>query len=499
MELWILLACAVLFLITIHVLYVVVLGHKRREAPLPPGPAGLPIIGNALTFFGLLSHNPHRALARLAQTYGPIFSFRPGTTCTFVVLSSPALAREALAEKDSALAARFVPDSVRARSYGVGSVAFMPSSNPLWKQHRATVAAHLISGRGLSATRPIRDRHARRLAEHLRSCSGRPVHVGEAVFSAANNAISNILFSADVVDLRMQGGTPFKDVVGELFREWAKPNVSDAFPFLARLGLLGSRRRTSRNLGQLFKLFDEFVGRRLAGGEHHGDMLDDVLELYARSQLTRSEITTLFTDMFIGASETSNITVEWAMAHLLRHPDKMKKLQAEIATSIGSKEFIEESDLDKLPYLHAVVKETLRLHPAVPVVTREAAAEGVSLGGFPVPIGTCILVNLWAIGRDPTVWSEPEEFMPERFLCTDRELHFRGSDFAYRPFGGGRRMCPGLDFAARFVPLVLASIVHKIDWRLPERMVLQDIDLSERCTLVLALATPLIAVPTSTA
>jgi len=210
--------------------------------------------------------------------------------------------------------------------------------------------------------------------------------------------------------------------------------------------------------------------------------------------------------MFIGASETSNITAEWAMAHLLRRPDKMERLRAEIAASLGAKEFVEEGDLGSLPYLHAVVKETLRLHPAVPVVTREVAASGgVSLGGFPVAAGTCVLVNLWAIGRDPAAWPDrPEAFVPERFLAGRRggaagALHFRGPDFAYRPFGEGRRMCPGLDFAARFVPLVLASMVHRIEWRLPEGMAPEDVDLSDHCTLVLKLAKPLVAVPVSTA
>lgn len=188
------------------------------------------------------------------------------------------------------------------------------------------------------------------------------------------------------------------------------------------------------------------------------------------------------------------------MAHLLHLPEKMTKLCAEISAALASKDFVEESDLDKLPYLHAVVKETLRLHPAVPVVTREVSADGVSLGGFPVPLGTCVLINLWAIGRDPTAWSKPEEFMPERFLSADaRALHFRGSDFAYRPFGAGRRMCPGLDFAARFVPLVLASILHKIDWKLPDGITSDDVDLTDHSTLVLGLAKPLHAVPIFTA
>lgn len=293
------LASMVLAMITIHALYLL-RRHKLKHVsgaslPLPHGPVGLPLIENAFTFFGLLRHNPHRAFARLADVYGPIFSFRPGRTCTFVVLSSPALAREALAEKDAVLANRFVPDSVRALAYDAGSMAFLPSSNPLWKQHRVTTGVHLTSGKGLNMTRPIRDRHARQLAELLRACSGRPVKVGEIVFGAANNVIANILFSENVVDLHVQGGEPFKDIVGGLFGEWSKPNISDAFPFLAPLDLLGSRRRTSKNLGKLYKLFGGFIERRIASGQSHNDMLDAALELYAKSQLTCSEIAKLFT------------------------------------------------------------------------------------------------------------------------------------------------------------------------------------------------------------
>nr|CAB3486778.1 unnamed protein product [Digitaria exilis] len=400
-------------------------------------------------------------------------------TCTFVVLSSPSMAREALSENEAALASRFVPDSVRALAYGAGSMAFLPSSDPLWKHHRVTAGVFLTSGKGLAATRPVRDRHAPRLAVRLRGCSGRPVMVGEAVFAAANNAISNILFSEDVVVedglLGVQGvlrrRPAFMDTVAALFEEWAKPNVSDAFPFLAPLDLFGSRRRTSRNLARLYEMFHGF-------------------------------------DMFIGASETTNITVEWAMAHLLRHPAKMEKLRAEITAKLGPKDFVEEADIGDLPYLDAVVKETLRLHPAVPVATREVAADGVSLGGFPMAIGTCVLINLWAIGRDPAAWpDQPEVFMPERFMggggAAAGALGFRGSsDFAYRPFGAGRRMCPGMDFAARFVPLVLASMLHRMEWRLPETegvIGTEGVELGDHCTLVLKLAKPLVAVPEYTA
>jgi len=183
------------------------------------------------------------------------------------------------------------------------------------------------------------------------------------------------------------------------------------------------------------------------------------------------------------------------MALLLKHRDKMEKVKAELAASLGSKDFVEELDLDELPYLRAVVKETLRLQPPAPLLPRMVVADGVSLGGFSVPMGTCVLVNLWAIGRDPTAWPRPEEFVPERFLG-DEAADFRGSmDFAYRPFGAGRRMCPGLDFATRLVPLLLASILHKVEWRLPDGMAPEDVDLKDRYSMVLELAEPLRAVP----
>lgn len=190
------------------------------------------------------------------------------------------------------------------------------------------------------------------------------------------------------------------------------------------------------------------------------------------------------------------------MLRLLRHPDKMEKVRAELAASLGSKEFVEESDLDKLPYLHAVVKEVMRLHPSVPLVPRKVVAQaGMSLGGFCVPKGTCILVNLWALGRDPASWPEPEEFVPERFLAAgDRPaavMSFRGgdSDFSYIPFGAGRRVCPGMDMASRFVPLVLASILHKVEWKLPDAMAPEDVDLSEDGSVTLEPATPPLAIP----
>ncbi|KAF7005523.1 hypothetical protein CFC21_020639 [Triticum aestivum] len=510
-----LLACmAVTTLITIHTRHILRKhGRKRVSPPQPPGPAGHPILGNLLYVIGPLRNNPHTALASLAQTYGPILSLRLGLTRTIVVVSSAAAAHEALAKNDAALASRLVPDTVHAMSYGATSMVFLPSSNPLWKQDRVIMGARFSSGRGLDTIRPILECHAGHLTEYLRACSstGMPVIIREAVNRTVLNVISNILFSEDVVDLRAPGAQPFRGLIVPVLEEWSKSNVSDAFPFLAPIDhLLGSRRRISIHLAKLFNFFDqEIVQRRLArtstntGSEKNNDMLDILLARQAMSKLTRQEIITFLTDMFIAASDTSTVTVQWAMAQLLRHPEKMEKVRHELraCVGVGSNDFVKESDLDNLPYLHAVVKETLRLHPAVPLIPREVAADGVSLGGFPVPIGTGVVVNLWAIGRDPTVWPQSDKFMPERFLAAGAgdAVHFQvKDDYTYRPFGAGRRVCPGMDYALRSVPLLLASLVHKTEWRLPDGMAPEDIDLNDRYGTVLNLATPLYVVPLST-
>ncbi|GJN20264.1 hypothetical protein PR202_gb07619 [Eleusine coracana subsp. coracana] len=198
-------------------------------------------------------------------------------------------------------------------------------------------------------------------------------------------------------------------------------------------------------------------------GSTTNDVLDMLLARLAQSKLTRQQITTFLTDMFIAASDTSTVTVQRALAQLLRHPEKMEKLRAELVARLGFNEFIKATDLDDLPYLQAVVKETLRLHPAVPLIPREVVADGVSLGGFPVPIG-----------RDEKAWPQPEEFVPEGFLGVSV-------------------------YTAHSVPLLLASLPHKMEWKLPEGMGPDDIDLSDRYGTVLDLATPLRAVPVSAA
>ncbi|CAM0872273.1 unnamed protein product [Alopecurus aequalis] len=206
----------------------------------------------------------------------------------------------------------------------------------------------------------------------------------------------------------------------------------------------------------------------------------------------RQTLRSLLTDLFSAGTDTSSGTVEWAMAELLQNPPSMAKAREELAQVIGSKSEIEESDIGQLKYLQAIVKEVFRLHPPAPFLLPRQAVATTELGGYTVPKGARVLVNVWAIGRDRKLWTEPEKFMPERFM--GKEIDYRGRDFELLPFGSGRRICPGMPLAVRMVHLMLATLLYRFEWRLPREVEGNGVDMGEKFGMILGLATPLHAI-----
>uniref|UniRef100_A0ACD5XR89 Uncharacterized protein n=1 Tax=Avena sativa TaxID=4498 RepID=A0ACD5XR89_AVESA len=198
----------------------------------------------------------------------------------------------------------------------------------------------------------------------------------------------------------------------------------------------------------------------------------------------------------MAGTDTNSLTVEWTMAELLRRPAIMSKVRSELQQVIGSKQYPDESDISKLAYLRTVVMETMRHHPPGPLLMpREAMADSAEVGGFTVPKGAMVIVNLWAIMRDPATWTQPEEFVPERFVKVDMDFRGDMDRFEFMTFGAGRRACPGMAMATRAVMLILASLLHAFEWRLPEGMHPTDVDLRDRFGTSLNMVTPLKAVP----
>lgn len=195
-------------------------------------------------------------------------------------------------------------------------------------------------------------------------------------------------------------------------------------------------------------------------------------------------------DMVVGGTETTSNTVEFALAEMMNKPDVMIRAQEELDNIIGKNNAVEESHLGKLPFLHAITKEVLRLHPALPLMVPHCPSEQCVVGNYTIPEGARVFVNVWAIHRDPSVWENPNEFIPDRF--SNGKGDYSGKDFSYIPFGSGRRICAGMAMGERIVMYSLASLVHSFDWKLPET---QKLDLSEKFGIVLKKRMPLVAIP----
>ena len=181
------------------------------------------------------------------------------------------------------------------------------------------------------------------------------------------------------------------------------------------------------------------------------------------------------------------------MSELLNNPKAMEKAQKELSEVVGMDKIVEESHLPKLNFLNAVIKETLRLHPPVPLLVPRVPFQTTTVGGYTIPKGTKILLHVWAIQRDPTIWDNPGEFKPERFLLDSTTLDFKGNNFEFIPFGSGRRMCPGLPLAERMVAHLLASFLHSFDWKLADG---KKLDMSETLGIVLQKTNTSVAIPT---
>ncbi|XP_031505473.1 geraniol 8-hydroxylase-like [Nymphaea colorata] len=465
---------------------------SRKTSNLPPGPVSWPLVGSLLQLRGL----PNEALARLSKQYGPLMTVWLGCKAT-VVVSSAEMAEEVMHRQKHVLSGRVSPDVATALGYDQHSFV-LSQVGPRWRELRRMSNSELFTPRRLDGLKGLREEKVRTLLQHVREASthGRAVDIHECVFATSLNLIACTLFSQDMVDLGSEL-TPgsFKSILFEMFEICLKPNLSDFFPALRWIDPQGLRRHNGNALTRVYAILDELIDKHLrayeaaaAKGEakKNEDFLDVLLELTRdpNSGFTRENIRPLLLDLFMAGSETSSNTIEWAMTELLRHPDKMAAARSELKQAIGASNFVKESDIMHLPYLAAVMKETLRLHPPAPLIPRRADAT-MTLGGFTIPKHSQMLINVWALGSDDTLWDKPTYFLPERFIESD--VNFNGKHFQFMPFGAGKRICPGIPLASRIVLLVLASLINSFSWTpSPE-----EVDVKAKFRLVPQKAIPL--------
>ena len=209
-----------------------------------------------------------------------------------------------------------------------------------------------------------------------------------------------------------------------------------------------------------------------------------------RKPLTTEEIQ----DLFAGASDTSLMTVEWAMAEMMKNTTTMHKAQEEVRQVFADKEKFDDAGLHDLKYLKLVIKETLRLHPPVALIPRECS-ETSQIHGYDIYPKTKVLVNAWAIGRDSDSWTNPEMFYPERFL--ESSVDYKGTNFQLIPFGSGKRMCPGIVMAMAIIEPLLARVLLQFDWKLPNGAHPESLDMSDDFGLVVKRKSDLNLIPTT--
>nr|QWK52444.1 cytochrome P450 76C4-4 [Isatis tinctoria] len=476
---------------------------KRRSlqaAVAPPGPPRLPIIGN----INLVGKNPHRSFADLSKTYGPVMSLKLGCLNT-VVVTSPEAAREVLRTYDQILSCRTSTYAIRSINHHELSVVWLPPSSARWRLLRKLSATQLFSPQRIEATKALRVNKVKELVSFMSESSEREeaVDISRASFITALNIISNIMFSVDLGSYDTKNINAFQDIVIGIMEAVGNPDAANYFPFLQFLDVQGNCEKMKDCSKRLFRVFRGFIDAKLAEksvGNNPKDVsdcdfVDALLDLTEGdgAELSINDIEHFLLDLFAAGTDTNSSTVEWAMAELLRNPKTMAKAQAEIEKVIGQNGVVEESDISELPYLQAVVKETFRLHPPAPLLVPRKAESDVEVLGFMVLKDTQVLVNVWAIGRDPSVWEDPTRFEPERFL--GKEIDVRGRDYVLTPFGAGRRICPGLPLAVKTVPLMLASLLYSFEWKLPNGVVPEDLDMDESFGLTLHKTNPLHAIP----
>ncbi|CAA3016391.1 geraniol 10-hydroxylase [Olea europaea subsp. europaea] len=469
---------------------------STRGKNLPPGPTPLPIIGN----LHLLGDQPHKSLAKLAKTYGPIMCLRFGSINT-VVITSSAMAKEVLQKQDLAFSSRHIPNAIHAHNQFKYSVVWLPVAST-WRSLRKILNSNMFSGNRLDANQHLRVRKVQELITYCRknSQAGEAVDIGRAAFRTSLNLLSNTIFSKDLTDPFSDSAKEFKDLVWNVMVEAGKPNLVDFFPVLEKLDPLGIRRRMTIHFGKIIELFggliNERLKRRKSDNSKNSDVLDVLLDTSQENpeEIDRVHIERLCLDLFVAGTDTTSSTLEWAMAETLKNPATMKKAKAELEEVIGKGKVLEEADVSRLPYLRCMVKEALRIHPPVPFLIPRRVEQDVEVSGYTVPKNSQVLVNAWAIGRDPTLWENPLEFKPERFM--ESELDIRGRDFELIPFGAGRRICPGLPLAIRMVPVMLGSLLNSFDWKLEGGISPKDLDMEEKFGITLQKANPLRAVPT---
>ncbi|XP_057440503.1 5-OH-xanthotoxin synthase-like [Lotus japonicus] len=451
---------------------------NKKPATVPPGPKGLPIIGN---LHQLDNSSLHFQLLNLSKIYGPIFSLRIGLRPA-IVISTPGIAKKILNDHDLDVSRRPPNLGNQKISYNGIEIIFSPY-NDTWREIRKLVVVHILSFKKVSIFSHVRKDEVKKMIKKISGhvCSSKITNLSEIVLSTSISIIWRIGFGRKC-DEEGAEKSRIHGLLNETEDIFTSFFISDHIPFMGWIDrLTGLRARVENAFKRMDMFSQEVLNEHLDPNRpketEEGDIVDVLLRLQKQGHLsidlTHDHIKGVIMDLIVGGTDTSASTSVWVMTALMKYPRTMKKAQEEVRNLYGNKEFIDEEDIQKLKYLKAVIKETFRLYPTAPLLPRETNKSFI-VDGYEIQPKTLVYVNTWAIHRDPEAWKDPDEFYPERFLNND--IDFKGRDFELIPFGAGRRICPGLPMGIATVELIIANLLNSFDWELPIGMAPEDID-----------------------
>ncbi|KAJ9139585.1 hypothetical protein P3X46_030309 [Hevea brasiliensis] len=444
----------------------------------PPGPWRLPLIGNIHQLAGCESH--HR-LTELGKTHGPVMLLQLGQVRA-VVISSADTAKLLLKTHELHFVGRPSLLAADIMLYNRTDISFAVYGD-YWRQMKKITILELLSAKRVKSFKSVVNEEVSNFVKHVYSKAGSPVNLSKKL-----SLLGNGIIAITSVGKKFKKQEASLRVVENAIRVAGGFSVADA-------GVSSTLRRAHREADDML---EEIINERKTNKTEADNILDVLLDIQKRGNLqlplTTDNIKAIILDMFAGASDTSLVTAEWAMAEMVKNPSIMKKAQEEVRKVFGEKGDMDDSSgHGELKYLKLVIKETLRLHPPVALIPRECG-EKSELYGYDIYPKTKVLVNAWAIGRDPNSWNDSENFDPERFL--DSSIDFKGNNFEFIPFGAGKRICPGIVMAVAIIEPLLAQLLYHFDWELPSEAKPESLDMSDTFGLVVKRKIDLILIPT---
>ncbi|KAI3790105.1 hypothetical protein L2E82_02919 [Cichorium intybus] len=501
---------ATIFSIVVLAFLLHILSKKRaktKNTRNPPQAKGAwPIIGHLHLLGG--PQLPHKVLGDMAEKHGPIFSIKLGVHQALVV-SDAVIAKECFTTNDKAFAGRPKSEAVKLMAYDYAVFGFAPYGD-YWRQMRKVVMLEVLSQRQVEMLRHVRASELKASIKDLydvwvlnnKTENSKMVRVemsqwfGNFVVNIMVRVLAGKRFSPNDEE-----GVRFQTIITKFFELMGAFVVSDFIPCLKCLdvgGYIKAMKKTSTDLDNIFEgWLKEHKFQSKPTPQHEGkqdfiNVLISVLQGASKDDFSGFDhdiiIKATCEQLLAAGVDTTSMTLTWALALLLNNPNALKTARDEIDEHVGRDRLVEESDLKNLVYIDAIIKETLRLYPPGSLSVPHESVEDCIVGGYNIPKGTRLLVNLWKMQRDPNIWSDPYEFRPERFLTVHKDIDVKGKHYELLPFGSGRRMCPGVFFSLPALGLMLASVIQQFEVKRPSN---EPVDMSESFGLTNGKSTPL--------